>query len=47
MDNKAKIGIWMDHSVANLMEYSGSPIQTQTVECAFDHQSKEEALSRG
>lgn len=47
MTKKMKLGIWMDHSVANLMEYSDSAIQTQTINCDFNHQAKEEALSRG
>lgn len=37
----------MDHSVANLIDYPGNPILTRTIECAFTHIAKEEALKRG
>ncbi|WP_400261503.1 hypothetical protein ACFX5U_16665 [Sphingobacterium sp. SG20118] len=46
MTKKTKIGIWMDHSVANLMEYTGNPIVTKIIECNFTHQDKEETLKR-
>ncbi|MGY4386460.1 hypothetical protein ACVWYN_003515 [Pedobacter sp. UYP24] len=47
MTKKLKIGIWMDHSVANLLDYSGYPMPINTIECKFTHQVKEEALKRG
>ncbi|MFC4141281.1 hypothetical protein [Pedobacter mendelii] len=47
MIKKKKIGIWMDHSVANLMDYPASPILTRTIECNFTSKAKEEALTRG
>ena len=40
------LGIWMDHSRANLMEYSTKPIQTITIECAFTHEVKEDVLEK-
>lgn len=46
MTEKTKIGIWMDHSLANLMDYSVNPMQTKTIECNFTHEDKEEALKR-
>ncbi|MEJ5146701.1 MULTISPECIES: hypothetical protein [Sphingobacterium] len=46
MIEKTKIGIWMDHSFANLMDYSTNPMQTKTIECNFTHEDKEEALKR-
>jgi hypothetical protein len=46
MIKKEKIGIWLDHSVANLMEYPGDPMITKTIECNFTHEDKEEALKR-
>lgn len=46
MTEKTKIGIWMDHSFAKLMDYSVNPMQTQTIECNFTHEDKEEALKR-
>jgi stalled ribosome rescue protein Dom34 len=47
MIKKTKIGIWMDHSVANLMDYPASPILTRTIACNFTSKAKEEALTRG
>lgn len=46
MTDKTKIGIWMDHSLANLMDYSVNPMQTKTIECNFTREDKEEALKR-
>ena len=44
---KAKnLGIWMDHSLANLMEFTTDPIQTKTIESKFTHQVKEHSLSK-
>jgi len=40
------IGIWMDHSVAHLMEYKHDPIETITVASKFTHQAKENALGK-
>ena len=38
------IGIWMDHSTANLMEFTTDPIETKTIESPFTHQEKEDGL---
>ena len=38
------IGIWMDHSSANLMEFTTDPIETNTIESQFTHQEKEDGL---
>ena len=38
------IGIWMDHSIANLMEFTIDPIETKTIESPFTHQEKEDGL---
>ena len=38
------IGIWMDHSSANLMEFTTDPIETNTIESPFTHQEKEDGL---
>jgi stalled ribosome rescue protein Dom34 len=40
------LGIWMDHSVAHLMEYTKDSMETETVESTFTHQNREETLSR-
>jgi nitrogenase subunit NifH len=47
MKTGKKLGIWMDHSTANLMEFSINPIETKTIESKFTHQAKEHSLSRG
>ena len=39
------LGIWMDHSKANLMECNDNDVNTQTIESEFTHQNKMEALS--
>ena len=45
--SKAKyLGIWMDHSTANLMEYSSDTIETKTIHSTFTHQDKEFSLSK-
>ena len=38
------IGIWMDHSIANLMEFTTDPIETKSIESPFTHQGKEDGL---
>jgi len=44
---KAKdLGIWMDHSNANLMEFTTDPIQTTTINCQFTHEQKETSLGK-
>lgn len=43
---KTKIGIWMDHSVANLMDCQITPIVTKTITCNFTKEDKEEALKK-
>lgn len=44
---KAKyLGIWMDHSVAHLMECTTNPIETKAIESKFTHQVKEHSLSK-
>lgn len=46
MAQERYLGIWMDHSVAHLMEYTHDPIQTKTIASKFTHQSKENALGK-
>ncbi|HWZ23248.1 MAG TPA: hypothetical protein VNW06_11375 [Cytophagaceae bacterium] len=40
------IGIWMDHSIANVMEFTANPIETRTIESKFTHEVKEESLKK-
>ncbi len=42
-----KIGIWMDHSIAHLMEYSTNPFEVQTIESDFTQQEKINSLLKG
>jgi stalled ribosome rescue protein Dom34 len=46
MTAKKYIGVWMDHSVANIMALTGNEIITNCVESEFTHQQKEHALSK-
>jgi len=41
-----KLGIWMDHSNANLMEFTSETIKTKTLSSDFTHQDKENSLER-
>lgn len=41
-----KLGIWIDHSKANLSEFKADPIDTITIESDFTHQDKEQTLAR-
>jgi len=47
MTNAKKLGIWMDHSRAHLMEFTSTPIQTKVIESAFSHEDKERTLGSG
>ena len=42
-----KLGIWLDHSTANLIEFTTEPIQTTIIESKFTHEAKESSLERG
>ena len=42
-----KIGIWMDHSIAHLMEFSNNPFEVNTIESNFTHQEKMDSLLKG
>lgn len=46
MKKANKLGIWMDHSNAHLMEFTTDPIETTTLESNFTHLVKEETLSK-
>jgi hypothetical protein len=47
MTKPEKLGIWMDHQRANLMEFTADPIQTRTIHSKFNHQEKELTLHEG
>jgi ADP-heptose:LPS heptosyltransferase len=46
MKTQKRLGIWMDHSTAHLMEFTVDPIETTTLELSLTHQEKEESLGR-
>lgn len=41
-----KLGIWMDHSIAYLMEYSTSTILTRIINLDFSHEDKQQSLTK-
>jgi hypothetical protein len=43
MKTEKKLGIWMDHSTANLMEFTSDPIDVKPIESAFNHDPKADA----
>lgn len=44
---KAKnLGIWMDHSSANLLELTAEPIEIKTISSDYTHDEKSETLSK-
>ncbi|MCF6129622.1 hypothetical protein L1S35_08055 [Flavobacterium sp. AS60] len=44
---RKKIGIWMDHSMAHLMEYSNNGVEVKTIESNFTQQQKVNSLQKG
>lgn len=44
MTSTKKLGIWMDHSNAHLMEYTPDPIETKIIASKFTHEEKEHSL---
>jgi len=46
MKTEKYLGIWMDHSIAHLMEFTSDPIETKTIESKFTHEVKKESLSK-
>jgi stalled ribosome rescue protein Dom34 len=42
-----KLGIWMDHSTAHLIEFSENPFEIITIESKFTHEEKEKSLAKG
>jgi hypothetical protein len=41
------LGIWMDHTSANLMEFSKDQIETKIIVSKFSHEEKEEIMRKG
>ena len=46
MANANKIGIWMDHSNAHMIEYTTDPIETTTLASDFTHAVKEDTIKK-
>lgn len=47
MKTERKLGVWMDHSIAHLMEFTTEPFEIETIESEFNHEDKEESLTKG
>ncbi len=47
MKTSKKLAIYMDHLVANLIEYTNSAVQFNIIESNFHHQEKEAILQKG
>ncbi|WP_309641159.1 hypothetical protein [Flavobacterium sp.] len=47
MKTEKKLGVWMDYSMAHLMEFSTEPFEVKTIESKFQHHDKEESLAKG
>lgn len=45
MATTKKLGIWMDHANAHVMEFTIDPIETKTITSQFTHEEKEHSLS--
>jgi hypothetical protein len=42
-----RVGIWMNHSMANVIEFSDSKSEVKTIESKFTHEEKEKSLAKG
>lgn len=46
MNTNTHIGVWMDHSIAHLMELAGDKVISHTIENEFSHADKQQAGGR-
>lgn len=46
MNKGKKLGIWMDHSSAHLIEFSAEPTDTKVIQSSFTHEAKEDSMNR-
>lgn len=46
MTTRKKLGIWMDHSNAHLMELTTDSVETKTIKSTFTHVVKEQSLGK-
>lgn len=42
-----KVGVWMDHSIAHLMEFSKDPFEIKTIESNFTQEQKAISIQKG
>ena len=42
MKTENKVGIWMDHSTAHLIEFTTEPMETKNIDSPFTHEVKED-----
>ncbi len=47
MTTGKKLGIWMDHASAHVMEFTANPIETKIVTSKFTHEAKVNSLHKG
>jgi hypothetical protein len=47
MSTIKKLGIWMDHSTAHLMDFTSLSIESRNIESVFTNQEKETSLIHG
>ena len=45
MKTESKIGIWMDHSTAHLIEFTTEPMETTSIDSPFTHDVKVDTVS--
>ena len=41
------LGIWMDHSTANVIEFTADPMETKIIKSKFTHEAKVESMEKG
>ena len=46
MKTAKKLGVWMDHSIAYLIEFTSDSFERITIESEFNHQEKTQALAK-
>ncbi|MFV5692140.1 hypothetical protein ACM55K_08965 [Flavobacterium sp. LT1R49] len=46
MGTTKKLGIWMDHSIAHLMEFTSKHFEIETIESKFTNQDKNKSLAK-
>jgi hypothetical protein len=46
MKTTKKLGIWMDHSIAHLMEFTSKHFEIETIESKFTNREKNKSLTK-